>query len=192
MVDRKFHLEDRDTTSVAYDVLSKLLTVADIGAVLRTKTPIVPGTYFTKSALDIDERPRSVLKQAATTNVIQSTKGSGIHPIKQRSLDGSTGGISGTDRHIIMTAHLICAASNYDDALCSDAPGGSLIRRGPMARGEFDGQATAETAYCIQVWRIGSGSLSAQISRAGGVAIATLRTAIRAVVDCQALTARRR
>lgn len=72
------------------------------------------------------------------------------------------------------TAHLICAASNYDDALCSDAIGWILNTQRPDGSwGFFDGQATAEeTAYCIQAlahWQRHSGtSLSAQISRAGG------------------------
>lgn len=71
-------------------------------------------------------------------------------------------------------AHLICAASNYDDALCSDAIGWILNTQRPDGSwGFFDGQATAEeTAYCIQAlahWQRHSGtSLSAQISRAGG------------------------
>lgn len=78
-------LEDCDTTSVAYDVLSKFGRSPDIGAVLQFEDADWFRTYFHEVGLDIDERPRARCVEAGGLRQMSSTstKGSGIHPIKQ-------------------------------------------------------------------------------------------------------------
>lgn len=169
-------LEDCDTTSVAYDVLSKFGRSPDIGAVLQFEDADWFRTYFHEVGPSISTNVHvlGALKQAGYDK---------CHPRVRKVLEfirssKEPGRFCWRDKWhrsaYYTTAHLICAASNYDDALCSDAIGWILNTQRPDGSwGFFDGQATAEeTAYCIQAlahWQRHSGtSLSAQISRAGG------------------------
>ncbi|BBX98191.1 type B diterpene cyclase [Mycobacterium lacus] len=168
-------LEDCDTTSVAYEVLSKFGRSPDLAAVLRFEEadwfctyshevgPSISTNVHVLGALKQAGFDKSDLRVQKILSFIRSSKEPGSCCWRDKWHRSA----------YYTTSHLIRAVSNYDDALCAEAIEWILdTQRSDGSWGFFDGPATAEeTAYCIQAlahWQKQGGAfLGTQIRRAG-------------------------
>ncbi|OSC42086.1 prenyltransferase/squalene oxidase repeat-containing protein [Mycobacterium decipiens] len=168
-------LVDCDSTSVAYEVLSKFGRSPDLETILQYEEADWFRTYSHEVGPSV----------STNIHVLGALKRAGYdkcHPRVRKVLSF----IRSSKDHgrwcwrdkwhrsaYYATAHLVIATSNYDDDLCSGAIGWILdTQRSDGSWGFFDGAATAEeTAYCIQAlvcWqRLSGTSFAAQINRAG-------------------------
>lgn len=170
-------LEDCDTTSVAYDVLSKFGRSPDIGAVLQFEDADWFRTYFHEVGPSISTNVHvlGALKQAGYDK---------CHPRVRKVLEfirssKEPGRFCWRDKWhrsaYYTTAHLICAASNYDDALCSDAIGWILNTQRPDGSWGFSTAKRLRKRQHIafKLWRIGRGTAAhpcrrRSVARVGG------------------------